>query len=287
MLFEEAATGIENVVPEGFSWQSVWDTIVKWATSTGIKVVIALVVLLVSFKIINVIYRRFMKKTAEKCKIDVTVAKALANICKIGLKVIIAICLVAYLGIDVSAITAVAASTGVGIGLAVNGALSNFAGGVLLLITRPFKIGDYISIGGLEGTVDDIRIINTKLITVDKKVIYVANSTASSASIINFSESEIRRMDLTFSIDYGDDFEKARAILLGILDKHEKVLKDPAPMVRMSDHADSSIDITCRGYCLNADYWDVHFDVLEQAKAEFDANGIHIPFPQLDVHLDK
>ncbi|MBQ7333395.1 MAG: mechanosensitive ion channel, partial [Clostridia bacterium] len=179
------------------------------------------------------------------------------------------------------------ASLGVCAGLAVNGALSNLAGGVLIILTRPFRVDDYIEAQGHSGTVEDIHITCTKLRTTDNKVVYLPNGSLSSGSIVNYSEKDTRRVDFTFSIGYSDDFEKAKGIIMGILESHELTLKDPAPMVRVSGHGESSIDITARAWVMSADYWTVNFDVLEAVKTAFDKEGIEIPFNQLDVHVKK
>ncbi len=262
------------------------DTAVSWCLNTGIRVLIALVLLLVSFRIITLISRKIAKK-GDSNKLDKTVMKTLAYIFNIGMKVVIAICLIGYLGIDTSGLTALVASFGVCIGLAVNGALSNVAGGVLIIVTRPFKIDDFIEAQGISGTVEDIHMVCTKLRTPDNKVVYVPNGALANGNITNYSEKDTRRVDFTFSIGYTSDFEKAKEIVTNILTSHELTLDDPAPMIRMSAHGASSIDITARAWVKSADYWTVNFDVIEAVKAEFDKNGIEIPFNQLDVHVKQ
>ncbi|MBP3592800.1 MAG: mechanosensitive ion channel [Clostridia bacterium] len=260
------------------------DSIVAWATSTGLKLLIALVLMFVSFKLINWVAKKIIKN-GEKKHLDKTILKTISHLVSIGGKVIVTVCLVGYVGIDTSAITALIASFGVCIGLAVNGAVSNIAGGVLILITRPFKVDDFIEAQGISGTVADIHLINTKIVTGDNKVIYIPNGSLSNGNIINYSEKEIRRVDFNFSISYNADFDQARSVVLDILNSHELVLDDPAPFVRMSKHAASSIDIVARAWVRSGDYWTVNFDVLEKVKAEFDKNHIEIPFDQIDVHV--
>ena len=267
-------------------WNAIINSIVNWATSTGVKVVIALALLFISFKIINRLAKRFTKKF-EKRKVDKTIARTIVYVFKLGMKIIVAICLVGYVGIETSGITALVTSLGVCVGLAVNGALSNLAGGVMIIITRPFKIDDYIEALGHSGTVEEIRITQTKLRTPDNKVVYMPNGSLSSAEIVNYSEKDVRRLDNTFSIAYNCDFEKAKQILTNICLEHELVLKDPAPFVRVSKHGSSSIDIVTRVWTKSEDYWTVNFDLLEKVKTEFDANGIEIPFEQLDVNIKK
>lgn len=267
-------------------WNALLNSIVNWATTTGVKIIISLVILFVSFKLINLIARRIEKKASAK-KADKTIMKTLAYILRIGLKIVVGICIVGYLGIDTSGLTALVASLGVCAGLAVNGALSNLAGGVLIILTRPFKIDDYISAQGHEGTVIDIHITNTKLCTPDNKIIYLPNGALANGDIVNYSEMDKRRVDLTFSIGYSDDFEKAKDIIKGVLDAHELVLKDPEPFVRVGEHGASSINVKVRAWAKSADYWTVYFDLLESVKTQFDKAGIEIPFNQLDVHVKK
>ncbi len=269
--------------------QQVWQTVQNWLTTTGIKVVISIVIMIVSFSIINWLSKKIAKRADKKVesnkKIDKTIYRTLSYVAKVGLKVLVVIALIGYVGIDTSAITALIASLGVGVGLAINGTLSNLAGGILILITRPFKDDDYIDACGYSGTVEDIRICHTKLRTTDNKVIYLPNGKLSTSEIVNYSEKDLRRVDLTFSISYSDDFEKAKKVIEEVWNQNELILKDPAPSVRVSAQSASSIDLTAKVWCKNDDYWTVNFDMLEQVKTAFDQNGIQIPFNQLDVHI--
>ena len=267
-------------------WQAILNSIVNWATSSGLKIIVAFILLFISFKVINFLGKKFTKHSDKK-GIDKTISHSLIYIFRVSMKIIVIVCLIGYVGIDTSGITALIASAGVCIGLAVNGAVSNLAGGVMLIITRPFRIDDYIETLGCSGTVEEIRITQTKLCTPDNKVIYIPNGSLSSAQIINYTEKDIRRVEHTFSIAYDCDFEKAKKIITDICLNHELVLKDPAPFVRVSSHGNSSIDIVTRVWTNSANYWTVHFDLLEKVKKEFDTNSIEIPFEQLDVHIKK
>ena len=260
------------------------DVIVSWATNTGLKLLIALVLMFVSFKIINWVAKRIIKN-GEKKNLDKTIVKTISYLVKIGGKVIVTVCLIGYVGIDTSAITALIASFGVCFGLAVNGAVSNIAGGVLILVTRPFKVDDFIEAQGVSGTVTDIHMISTTVVTGDNKVVRIPNGTLANGNIINYSEKELRRVDFNFSIAYDADFNKARSVVEDILKSHELVLDDPAPFVRMCKQAASSVDIVARAWVKSSDYWTVNFDVLEKVKDEFDKNHIEIPFEQIDVHV--
>lgn len=266
------------------NWEALLNSVVSWAATAGVRIVIAILLWIVTFKLINAIGRRILKKS-EKKGMDKTIARTVVYIGKLLLKIAIVICLVGYVGIDTSGLTALVASFGVCIGLAVNGALSNLAGGIMIILTRPFKIDDFIEACGHSGTVEEIRITQTKLRTPDNKVVYIPNGTLSSSEVVNYSEKDTRRVDHTFSIGYGNDFEKAKAIVLDLCEKHELTLSDPAPFVRVSKHGESSVDIVARVWVKSDDFWTVHFDLLEQVKAAFDENGIEIPYGQLDVHI--
>lgn len=251
---------------------------------SGIKIIIAVIVLIVSFKIINVIAKRIEKMGSEG-KLDKTISKVLAYICKFGGKCVVAVCLVGFVGFDTSGLAAIVTSFGVCAGLALNGALSNIAGGILILVTRPFKVDDYIEAQGYSGTVSDIHMTYTRLITPDNKVIYIPNGALSSGNIVNYSENDTRRVDFVFSVSYDDDIDTAKAIISTLCTSHELVLKSPAPMIRISEYASSSINISARVWTKSSDYWTVHFDLLEAVKTAFDKKGITIPYNQIDVHV--
>ena len=179
----------------------------------------------------------------------------------------------------------IAIALGVGIGLAVNGALSNLAGGVLLVITRPFKIDDFIEAEGYSGTVEAIHLVNTKIRTPDNKTVYIPNGPLSNGNIVNLSEKEIRRVDFSIPISYDEDFRKAKALLSELCDTHTLLLKYPEPMIRVSEYQESGICITMRVWVKNEDYWDVKYDLTEKVKLMLDENQIEIPYNRLDVHI--
>jgi small conductance mechanosensitive channel len=195
--------------------------------------------------------------------------------------------IVGILGIDTSSIVAVIASAGFAIGLAFQGSLSNFAGGVLLLVMKPFKVGDFIESEGQMGTVHGIKILYTEIITVDNQVVYVPNGKLSNASITNYSALDTRRFELKFGAGYECDTDKVKEILKSIVQDHPKVLKDPQPFVRLSEHADSALIFTVRGWAKQEDFWETYFDMIETVKKKFDENEISIPYPQMDVHMQK
>ena len=255
------------------------------ASSLGIKILIAIVVLLVAFAVINKISSGLEKLAGKSGRLDKTITHTLGYVASIALKVLVVLGLIGYLGINTAGIATIIASLGVGVGMAVNGAVANFAGGLIILVTRPFKVDDFVEVAGTIGTVEAIRLVHTKIRTLDNKVVYVPNGTASGATVINYSEKDLRRVDQVYNVAYEADFEKAKSIIEGLIADHPKALADPAPFVRVSGHADHSIEITVRVWCKSADYWDVHFDLMEQVKKAFDAAGISIPYPQMDVHM--
>ena len=265
--------------------QEIWQSIASWAMNTGIKIVIALIILFVSFKIVNAIAKKVEKKLLEKGKLDQTLVHTLTYIGKILIKVIIGVCLVGYLGVETSSISALIASLGLAAGLALNGALANFAGGMIIIVTCPFKIGDFISAQGVDGTVEEIRIINTKIVTLDNKVVYLPNGALSSGNIVNLTEKDIRRVDLDFSVA-GNDPELVKKLILDTCDKMELVLKDPAPFARITDFgAGNGTKVTVRAWTKSGTYWGVYLGLLEELQKVFEENKIVVPFPQLDVHI--
>lgn len=270
------------------SWEKFWTDLQTWVTNTGIKLVIALIVLIVSFIIIKWLSKAIEKrgkKLEETKKVDKTIYRTLSHVINIALKVLVVVALIGYVGIDTSSITALIASLGVGVGLAVNGTLSNLAGGFLLLVTHPFKVDDYIAANGYEGTVEDIFVCYTKIRTFDNKTVYLPNGALSTTQIVNFTEKGLRRLDVVFGISYDDDFDKAKQIIADVVKANDKILVDPAPNIRVTAQSSSSIDITAMVWCQGSDYWSNKFYLLEEVKRAFDNNGITIPYNQLDVHI--
>ena len=280
---ETAPEVVEEVTDNGII-SGLVSTVVNWAANVGVKIIIALIILAVTFKIITKLARK-IEKLGDKPTHDKTLMRVLAYMVSIGGKCLVAVSLIGYLGIDTSGITALIASLGVCFGLAVNGAVANIAGGVLIIVTRPFKVDDFIEALGVSGTVTDIHMVSTKIVTPDNKVIYLPNGSLANGNIINYSEKSERRVDLTFSIAYENNFETAKAIIADICAKHELILQEKGVTIRVSAHSQSSIDIKTMVWTKSSDYWTVNFDLLEAVKKEFDEKGISIPYNQLDVHL--
>ena len=265
--------------------QEFLNTVINWATHTGVKIIIALVILFIAFKVINFVAKKFTKKFQDNPKDDKTLTKTFIYIGKIALKILVVVCLIGYLGIETSGISALIASVGVAAGLAINGTLANLAGGVMILITRPFRVDDFIEAQGEQGVVEEIKICYTKIHTLDNRTIYLPNSALSTGTIINYSEKDLRRVDLEFSVG-GNDPEKVRNILLDVCKNEEKVLSDPEPFARTTDYgAGNGVKVTLRAWCKGADYWDAYFNLLDGVRKAFEENKIVIPFQQMDVHI--
>jgi small conductance mechanosensitive channel len=269
-------------------WQAFLNNIlnhlISWATDVGIKLLIALAVMLITFKCINFISTR-IEKSGEKHRADKTIMRTVAHIFKIAMKLIVAVCLVSYVGIDTSGFAALIASLGVCIGLAVNGALSNLAGGVLLLVTRPFRVDDHIEACGYEGIVEDIRLTNTRIHTWDNKVVYIPNGTLSTSVIVNYSEKDIRRVDFSFEFSQKTDIPALKELLLAHISAHQYALASPAPVVRISGQADGKVSLQVCVWSKTEYYWDVYFDLHTSIHALFMEHDITLAAPKLDVNV--
>ena len=221
----------------------------------------------------------------EKSDVDVTVRQFLKSLFSALLKIMLVIAVISMVGVEMTSFVAILAAAGFAIGMALQGSLGNFAGGVVILIFKPFKTGDLIEAQGFIGVVDSIQVFNTILKTPDNKTIIIPNGGLSSGAMTNFSTEPIRRVDLTIGIGYGDDIKKAKDLILELISTAPGVLQDPAPAVMVSELADSSVNFTVRPWAASEDYWNVYFDLHERIKLALDANNISIPFPQADVHL--
>lgn len=221
----------------------------------------------------------------EKRHVDRTLHSFIGTLIGVGLKVLLLISVAGMIGVETTSFIALIGAAGLAVGLALQGSLANFAGGMLILMLRPFKVGEYIEAQGIGGTVDSIQIFFTVLKTPDNKTIVVPNGSLSNGNIINYSRQPTRRVDINIGIDYGDDIKHARSILLGVAESDERVFKDPAPVVWLTGLGDSSVDLSLRMWTKTEDYWGVFWNLQEQAKEELDKAGITIPFPQRTVHM--
>lgn len=267
-------------------FEKILEFLFNLAASLGAKLLAALIILTVGCKLIKFI-KKWLKTSPKLDKVDLGVRTFLVSFSGIALYVFLFITIAMTLGIPTTSFITALASCGVAIGLALQGALSNLAGGIMILVFKPFKIGDYITTPDAAGTVSDITIVYTILKTPDNKVITIPNGTLTNSVVVNYSAVETRRVDLSFTTAYDCDVDKVKGILMNVVTSHEKVLQDPAPFARLTKHGESALEYTVRVWCKSADYWEVNFDLVETVKKEFDANGISIPYPQMDVHINN
>ena len=263
---------------------SVWKWLVEFATSTGVDLIVAAIILIVGFKIVKLLVTR-MKSSDSVLKMEPTVRTFLTSLLNIGGKLIVIISAATVLGLPTTSVVTVVGSCGLAVGLALQGSLSNIAGGFIILVFKPFVVGDYIIAGSNEGTVKDIGIFYTKINTGDNKLIIVPNSVISNAEVANLSKRTNRRVDIEISVSYDSDIDTVKAILQSVCEQNELVLSEPSPEVHLISHGSDALVFTMRTWCLNNNYWAVYFDLMESSKKALDNAGIEIPYKQLDVHM--
>ncbi len=251
----------------------------------GGRILAALIIFIIGKILVNWANKLFAKML-EKRKVEPSIQSFLKSIVNITLLVLLFLAVIGKLGIELTSFAALLASAGVAVGMALSGNLSNFAGGVIILVFRPYKVGDYIEAStGAAGTVTDIQIFHTVLTTPDNKVVFAPNGAMSGGAVVtNYSRKDTRRVDFLFGVEYGTDFNQAKSIIMEVINKDSRILKDPAPFVELGALADSSVNITVRVWVNAADYWAVNFDMNKNVYATFNEKGISFPFPQLTVH---
>ena len=250
----------------------------------GGRILAALIIFIIGKILVNWANKLFAKML-EKRKVEPSIQSFLKSIVNITLLVLLFLAVIGKLGIELTSFAALLASAGVAVGMALSGNLSNFAGGVIILVFRPYKVGDYIEAStGAAGTVTDIQIFHTVLTTPDNKVVFAPNGAMSGAVVTNYSRKDTRRVDFLFGVEYGTDFNQAKSIIMEVINKDSRILKDPTPFVELGALADSSVNITVRVWVNAADYWAVNFDMNKNVYATFNEKGISFPFPQLTVH---
>lgn len=252
----------------------------------GMSLVGAIATLIIGLWVLKGFNKAF-GKSLESRNVDPSLVPFLKSLVSTTLRLILFIVVLGMVGIQMTSFIAILGAAGLAIGMALSGTLSNFAGGVILLILKPFKVGDFIETQGYSGTVHGIQIFNTILKTPDNKTIIIPNGGVANGSMVNYSTEPTRRVDWSIGIGYGDKIEAAREILLDILNNDERIHKDPAPFIKVSELADSSVNLATRVWVNSEHYWDVKMETLEKVYNEFNAKGINIPFPQMDVHLHK
>ncbi|WP_010663704.1 mechanosensitive ion channel family protein [Marinilabilia salmonicolor] len=265
-------------------WFSNPEQILDIALKYGGQLLLAILTLVIGLWVISKIVKG-MKKMFEAKGFDASLQSFLISLTGIVLKIMLVISVVTMLGVEMTSFVAILAAAGLAIGMALSGTLQNFAGGVMILIFRPFKVGDYITSEGHSGTVKEIQIFHTILNTPDKKTIILPNGPVSNGSTVNYSTEPVRRVDFTFGIGYNDDIDKAKEVIMSVIEKDERILKDPEPFIGVINLGESSVDLVTRVWANAADYWGIFFDMQETVKKEFDRQGVSIPFPQRDVHL--
>ncbi|MGN0806993.1 MAG: mechanosensitive ion channel family protein [Candidatus Coproplasma sp.] len=254
-------------------------------TMVVLRVIIALVLLLISFAIINRICKSIYNHL-EKKHADATLSKVGTSTARIGLKILVVICLIGFVGIETASLSALIAAVGVGFSMALQGTLSNFAGGIIIIVMRPFKLGDYIVTNGQEGTVEDIKLFYTTLVTTDNRLVSVPNGTLANNVIVNNSAKDTRRVDLVIQVAYGSDVALVKELISQVCSENQLVFKNPEPFVELTEMNESSLDFTVRTWCNRGDYWTVKFALIDNIKKALDANNIEIPFKQIDVHIN-
>lgn len=282
----EAVVSTSEKMTSTTYWENKFEEAIEWITTNGIKMLLALIILFILFKIVNVISKKIKKSMVQR-KCDPTFTVIIVNLFRKGIKILLFISYLAYVGLDTASIGAVIASCGVGIGLALQGSLSNLAGGIIIAIVRPFKLGDYIEAQGEGGTVEDIRIFYTYIATPDNRTIMIPNGVLANGVIRNNSMKDRRRVDFNFTVSYKSDLKLVKETLLNLVSRDDRVLKDPEPFAQISKYGESSITFTVRAWVKSTDYWPLYFSIMEQVKEEFDKVGIVIPFNQLDVNIKE
>ena len=262
------------------------DLAITYSSEYGLKIIAALLIFLIGKWAVNKI-TAFTKHMMQKANIDTTLVEFAESLIYFILLLMVVLASLNALGINTTSFIAVFGAASLAIGLALQGSLANVGAAVLIIIFRPFKVGDFVEAGGAVGTVEDVNLFSTIIAPVDNRTIIVPNASIIGGNITNFSQKTQRRVDLTFGIGYDDDLKLAKETLLEIINADSRVLKDPAPFVAVGELGDNSVNFTFRAWVETADYWDVHFAMIEKVKLTFDEKGISFPYPQMDVHLDK
>jgi len=264
--------------------EEMLDKIYQLLTVYGLKVLAAIAIFIIGRWVAKGV-RKLVESMMTKGKVDPTLVTFTSNMAYIGLLAFIVIAALGQLGIQTTSFIAILGAAGLAVGLALQGSLSNFAAGFLLIIFRPFKVGDLIEAAGVFGVVEAIQIFTTQLKTADNKTVIIPNAKLTDDNIVNWTVKGTRRVDMVFGIGYDDDIDKARSLMAEIIAEDSRILEAPAPQISVSELADSSVNFVVRPWVKVEDYWGVHFDLTEKIKKAFDANGVSIPFPQRDIHV--
>lgn len=268
------------------SLERMLEKLYEWVITRGVNMFFGVIFLSIGWKVINKTLKR-IRRILESKNADPTITRFLDNVMNVTLKTVLTIIILQYIGVNLTGLTTIVASAGVALSLALKGSLANLAGGVIILVARPFNVGDFIETTEHSGVVEKISIFYTYLVTFDNKQILIPNGILTDSSIVNYSSKEIRRVDLTFSVSYEEDVIRVKNVLINILKNNELVLEEPEFFVGISMHGDSAINFIVKAWCKTEDYWTVYYYLLETVKIKFDEEGISIPYPQMDLHVKK
>ena len=273
----------QKVTETLINYQQYLDQAIQFTAKYGLKILLALVIFWIGKRVARAV-TNVAVKAMDKNNVDTELTGFLESLMYWGLFLLVLIAALGQVGIQTASFIAVLGAAGLAVGLALQGSLSNFAAGVLILILRPFKVNDFVEMAGVSGKVVGIRIFTTEMVTGDNKCVIVPNARVLASNIINYSSTGERRVDLLFGISYDDDIDKARSVIQQVVDAEPRILKEKPTLIAVSELADSSVNFVVRPWVLTADYWDVYFALTEQVKKQFDLNNISIPYPQTVVH---
>ena len=291
ILADTTATQQEKAVALGqelknMTFEDIFSMLIEWGVEIAAKIAIAFVIYLIGRWLIGRLIK-VINNICDKRGVEVSLQRFFNNMIKVVFYICLVLTIVGVLGIDTTSLIAMFASASLAIGMALSGTMQNFAGGVMILLLRPYRIGDYVEAQGQAGTIKEISLFNTVITTVDNKIIYVPNSTISTGIINNYSQAATRRVDWNITISYGDDVEVARRVLMQMMTEDKRVKQDPAPVVYLTSLGSDAVNISARAWVDNADYWGVFFELNERIYNELPKHGLHFPFPQLSVHIEK
>lgn len=291
ILADTTATQQEKLVAVGqtlqdMTFNDIVALLVEWGLEIAAKIAIALAIYFIGRWLIGRLIK-VVNKVCEKRDVEISLQQFFNNMIKVVLYICLVLTIIGILGIDTTSLIAMFASASLAIGMALSGTMQNFAGGVMILLLRPYRIGDYVEAQGQAGTIKEISLFNTIITTVDNKVIYIPNSTISNGIINNYSQEPMRRVDWNITISYGDDVEVARRVLMQLMNEDKRIKQEPAPVVYLISLGADSVNLSARAWVDSANYWGVFFDMNERIYNELPKHDLHFPFPQISVHMEN
>jgi len=259
------------------------DKLLEQGASLGLTLIKAFLIFIIGHYLIKLI-NKIIKRILARRDIEMSVKTFVGSLVNVVLTILLIISVVGALGVQTASFAALLASAGVAVGMALSGNLSNFAGGLIILLFKPFKVGDYIEGQGTGGTVKEIQIFHTILVTIDNRTVYIPNGALSSGAVVNFSRQDTRRIEWTFGVDYGENYDKVKQVIESILARETRILPDPVPFIALNTLADSSVNVIVRVWVKSENYWNVYYDINQAVYTTFNEQGIDFPFPQLTIH---